>query len=306
MKHLFSFLFLFFLMITNSIAQGLEIPLWEANVPNYRQTDETEVRENTEILRISKVQQPTIEVFLPSKRNATGQAVVVCPGGGYGLLAYDWEGTDIAKWLNSKGVAAIVLKYRLPNSKSVVVRHEVPLQDAQRAMRLTRAHAKEWNIDANKVGIMGFSAGGHLASTLGTHFYQKMTSDAGDAVDKLSARPDFMVLIYPVITMKETYTHKGSRNSLLGDKPDQKLVDLYSNELQVKPNTPPTFIVHSTDDGGVPVENSLLFFQALKNKDVPVEMHIYPTGGHGYSLALKNGYLQTWPDRLYDWLQNLK
>ncbi|WP_224999454.1 alpha/beta hydrolase [Cesiribacter sp. SM1] len=288
------------------MSQHLELPLWESNVPNYRQTDETEVQESTEIVRISKVQQPAIEVFLPSKRNATGQAVVVCPGGGYGVLAYDWEGTDIAKWLNSKGIAAVVLKYRLPNSKSAVVRHEVPLQDAQRAMRLTRAHAQDWNINADKVGIMGFSAGGHLASTLGTHFDQKMASDAGDAVDKLSARPDFMVLIYPVITMKETYTHKGSRNSLLGEKPDQKLVDLYSNELQVKPNTPPTFIVHSTDDGGVPVENSLLFYQALKNNNIPVEMHIYPTGGHGYSLALNRGYLQTWPDRLYDWLQNLQ
>lgn len=306
MKQFFPFLFFFLIVVTKSMSQSLEIPLWENDVPNYRQTDEKEVRENVEILRISKVQQPAIEVYLPVKRNATGQAVVICPGGGYGVLAYDWEGTDIAKWLNTKGIAAIVLKYRLPNSKSVLVRHEVPLQDAQRAMRLVRSRAKEWNIDPAKIGIMGFSAGGHLASTLGTHFDQKIASDAADAVNALSARPDFMVLIYPVITMKETYTHKGSRNSLLGENPDQKLVDLYSNELQVKPNTPPTFIVHSTDDGGVPVENSLLFYEALRKNKVPAEMHIYPMGGHGYSLGLQHGYLQTWPDRLYDWLQSLK
>ncbi|AHM61972.1 pectin acetylesterase, family CE10 [Flammeovirgaceae bacterium 311] len=306
MKHFFPFLFFFLIVVTKSMSQSHEIPLWGNAVPNYLQTDEKELRENVEIVRISKVQQPAIEVYLPVKRNATGQAVVICPGGGYGVLAYDWEGTDIAKWLNTKGIAAIVLKYRLPNSRSVLVRHEVPLQDAQRALRLVRYRAKEWNIDPAKIGIMGFSAGGHLASTLGTHFDQKIASNTADAVNALSARPDFMVLIYPVITMKEPYTHKGSRNSLLGENPDQQLVDLYSNELQVKPNTPPTFIVHSTDDEGVPVENSLLFYEALRKNKIPAEMHIYPMGGHGYSLGLQHGYLKTWPDRLYDWLQNLK
>ena len=299
-------LFFFILLSNKAMSQALEMPLWQDAVPNYRQTDEVEKQEKGDILWVRNVQKPGIEVYLPTKQSATGQAVVIFPGGGYGGLAYDWEGQDIAKWFNSKGIAAVVVKYRLPNSKSVVVRHEVPLQDAQRALRLTRHHAKEWNIDPAKVGIMGFSAGGHLASTLGTHFDQKIASSSNDAVDALSARPDFMVLVYPVITMKEAHTHMGSRNSLLGEKADPKLVDLYSNELHVKANTPPTFIVHSSDDKAVPVENSLLFYQALVKNGVSAEMHIYPEGGHGYSLAVNKGYLQSWTDRLHDWLQNRK
>ena len=279
--------------------------LWPSgNIPNYKKTTEVEKRDTSSIIRISLVQQPGIEVYLPSKQTANGQAIVVCPGGGYGMLAYDWEGTDIAKWLNSKGVAAIVLKYRLPNSKSNIVPQLSPLLDAQRALRTVRANAQKWNIKKNQIGIMGFSAGGHLASTAGSHFDNGDTN-ATDSVDRLSSRPDFMILMYPVISMSKTYMHQGSRNNLIGANPDSALAKYYSNDLQVTKETPPTFIVHSTDDAGVPVENSLSFYQALKTNKVPAEMHIYPYGGHGFGLAVGKGYLNTWTDRCIDWLTSL-
>ena len=292
------------LFAAEAAAQEKIIPLWPEGIPNSQSSDEKEVSQNEGINWITQVQEPSITVYLPSRQQSTGQAVVICPGGGYQGLAYDWEGTDIAKWLNSKGIAGIVLKYRLPNSKSVKVSYQAPLQDVQRAMRLVRAHAEEWNISEDKVGIMGFSAGGHLASTLGTKFdhdegFQK------DAIDALSARPDFMALIYPVITMNPEFTHMGSRNSLIGENPSEMLVQEFSNELQVKDSTPPTFILHATDDEAVPVENSLLFYRSLIEKGVYTEMHIYPEGGHGFSLALDKGNLSTWTDRLYDWLKDI-
>lgn len=297
---------LIFIMNSFTFSQNFTLPLWSGEIPNNRTTNETEKRDTQDIVRISNVQVPDIAVFLPSKSNATGQAVVVCPGGGYAILAYDWEGTDIAKWLNSKGIAAIVVKYRLPGSKNNIVPYLSPLLDAQRALRLTRYHAQEWNIDTSKVGIMGFSAGGHLASTAGTHFDYGKTDDA-DSVNHLSCRPDFMILMYPVITFTESTMHKGSKNNLLGENPDPKLVNYYSNELQVKTDTPPTFLVHAGDDTVVPVENSLLFYKALRDKNITAELHIYPTGGHGFSLAInKNDYLQTWTDRCVDWLRALK
>lgn len=284
--------------------QNYILPLWSDNIPNYQKTDEVEIRDSTDVIRVSYVQRPDISVYLPSKKNATGQAVVICPGGGYRILAYDWEGSDIAKWLNSKGVAAIVLKYRLPISKSNIVNHKSPLLDAQCAIRLTRYHAKEWDIDKDNIGIIGFSAGGHLASTAGTHF-DSAKSNAIDPVESISSRPDFMILIYPVITFTKSFMHKGSRNALIGENPDPTLIEYYSNELQVKMDTPPTFIVHAGDDKSVPVENSLLFYQSLKDNGVPAELHIYPEGGHGFSLAIGKGYLATWPDRCIDWLKSL-
>lgn len=286
-------------------AQETNIPLWPAGkVPNSQKSSETEQWNMGDILSISKVQTPDIAVYLPARRNATGQAVVVCPGGGYGILAYDWEGTDVAKWLNANGIAAFVLKYRLPNSKSNSTPHLSPLMDAQRAIRMVRANAAKWNIQENKIGIMGFSAGGHLASTAGTHFSAGNPASA-DSVERFSSRPDFMVLIYPVITMSKINMHTGSRNNLLGAQPDSALALHYSNELQVTKETPPTFLLHSTDDTAVPVENSLMFYQALKNQGIPAEMHIYPYGGHGFALAVGRGYLQTWTDRCIDWLKAL-
>ena len=294
------------LAFQQSMNAQITLPLWPAGaVPNYQKTTEKEKWDSADIIRVSLVQTPEMTVYLPSKKTATGQAVIICPGGGYTYLSYNWEGTDPAGYLVSKGIAAIVLKSRLPLAKSNIVPHLSPLMDAKRAIRLVRANAAKWNIKKDKVGIMGFSAGGHLASTLGTHF-DSGDSKATDSIEQQSARPDFMVLVYPVISMSKPIMHAGSRNNLIGSKPDSSLAKLYSNELQVTKETPPTFLVHATDDKAVPVENSLLFYQALKDNNVPAEMHIYPTGGHGFGLGLGKGYLETWTDRLIDWMKGWK
>jgi len=296
-----SLIFIFF----NTSAQEYKMLLWPSgNIPNYKRTAEVEKRDSANFVRISLVQQPAIEVYLPSKQNATGQAIVICPGGGYGMLAYDWEGTDIAKWLNANGVAAIVLKYRLPNSKSNIDPKLSPLLDAQRAIRTVRANADKWNIKKDKIGIMGFSAGGHLASTAGTHF-DRENPGAADSIDRISSRPDFMILMYPVISMSQSYMHEGSRNNLIGTSADSTTAKYYSNDLQVTRETPPTLLIHASDDKAVPVENSLVFYQALVKNNVPAEMHIYPYGGHGFSLAIGKGYLASWTDRCIDWLRSL-
>ncbi|MFT5385080.1 MAG: acetyl esterase/lipase [Saprospiraceae bacterium] len=227
------------------------------------------------------------------------------PGGGYSILAYDWEGIDIAKWLNSKGIAAFVVKNRLPDDASSKVGHLSPFLDARRAMRLVRFHAKEFNIDINKIGVMGFSAGGHLAATLTTHYDEDIPS-IQDSIALVDGRPDFSILVYPVITMQFPYTHEGSRVALLGGNPTAELVELYSNETQVIPNTPPTILIHASDDTAVPVQNSLLFYEALIRNGVAAEMHIYPSGGHGFSLAVGDHYLRTWTDRVVAWMDNLE
>jgi len=294
-----TFLFLF---STNGISQNRILPLWQGTIPNYRDVGKKEVSDTSNIVRISKVQNPDIAVFLPSKANATGQAVVICPGGGYHILAYDWEGTDIAKWLNSIGVAGIVLKYRLPDAKCNIVSYKSPLMDAQRALRLVRYHAREWHIDPTKVGVMGFSAGGHLASTAGTHF-DAGDPDATDPVERLSCRPNCMILGYPVITMADSITHRGSKQNLLGLHPSAKLVRNFSNELQVTDNTPPTFLFLASDDQVVPPANSLFFYQALIRHHIPAEMHIYPEGGHGFSLAIGKSHLSTWTHSCAEWLR---
>jgi acetyl esterase/lipase len=305
MKKILLFLPAFFMITELLYSQNYRLPLWNDNIPNFRASGETEKRDTSEIVTISKVQTPEIEVYLPSARNATGDAVIICPGGGYWVLAYDWEGTDIAKYLNSKGIAGIVLKYRLPTSASNIEPRLSPLLDAQRAMRLVRYNAESWKIDPSRVGIMGFSAGGHLASTLSTHFDQG-APDAKDPVDRLSCRPDFSVLVYPVITFIADYQHSGSKEALLGKNPDPELLKYYSNELQVTPQTPPAILIHSSDDQGVPVENSISYFEALRKNNVPASMLIYPYGGHGFALATGRGYLSTWPDRVVEWINGLK
>lgn len=278
------------------------IPLWSGDAPNHQASSLTEKAEQLDsLVAVTKVQNPAIEVRLPSRGNATGKAVLVCPGGGYGMLAYDWEGTDIAAWLNANGVAAIILKYRLPEDASNATPHLTPLYDAKRGMRLARHHAKEWGYDPNQIGVMGFSAGGHLASTLGTQFDEGL-ADAPDPIDRISSRPDFMILIYPVISMDAAITHAGSRTNLLGDKPSDDLIARYSNELQVTANTPPTFLLHSSDDEAVPVKNSLRFYEALLANEVEAEMHLYPYGGHGYSLAIGRGRLQSWSAQCIAWI----
>lgn len=296
-------LFLLTLSATlSTMAAPPVIPLWEGEPPNHRPSDavETAVTEGG-ITRIAKVQRPTLELHLPAGPNATGKAVVVCPGGGYRILAYNWEGTDIAAKLNANGIAALVLKYRLPEAESNLEPRLSPLLDAQRALRLARANAEDWGFEADQIGLMGFSAGGHLASTLGTQF------DAGDPehadpVERLSSRPDFLILAYPVITMHGEFGHSGSRQALLGETPSPELARQYSGELNVTPDTPPTFLVHSADDQSVPVKNSLVFYEALLANGVEAEMHLYPYGGHGYSLAIGRGRLQGWSDRCIDWI----
>lgn len=284
-------------------AQNLKLNLYpDGKISNYKPSDEKEIRDTSDIVRISNVQVPDISVFLPTKKSAGGEAIIICPGGGYARLAYDWEGEEVAKYWSSKGVAGIVLKYRLPSSVSQIEPHKTPLLDAQRAMRLVRYHAKEWNINPDKIGIMGFSAGGHLASSLSTHFdYGNPSAD--DPVERISCRPDFSILIYPVISFTSETQHKGSRRAIAGDV--EKLMEYYSSELQVKKDTPPAFLIHASDDKGVPVDNSISYYMALQKNNIPAEMHIYPYGGHGFSLAIGKGYLSSWPDRCHDWLKNM-
>ena len=280
--------------------------LWpEGFVPNQEVSQEKEKITKADIIIIENVQNPSIEIYLPSKSIRTGKAVVICPGGAYGFLAYDWEGTDFAKALNAKGIAAFVLKYRLPTSASIIDPKWAPLQDVQRAIRLVRSHAKRWDIDPTKVGIMGFSAGGHLASTLGTHYNRETLDRLKDTIDSLSARPDFMALIYPVITFDKKHYHGGSKNNLIGKYASTDLVNEFSNNLNVNSNTPPSFLVHSADDKAVPIANSLLFYSALIKNGVSAEMHLYPRGGHGFALARGKGSLEDWPQLLFNWIHEL-
>jgi len=303
MKHLFLAL-LFVMLATSGFTQNKILPLWEGDPPNYRETGEVTIWDTSDIVRVRLVQQPDIAVFLPSRKNTTGEAVVICPGGGYHILAYDWEGSDIARWLNSHGIAAFVLKYRLPGSNSNIVPYKSPLMDAQRAMRMVRYNAESWNVDTGKIGVMGFSAGGHLASTLSTHFDTGDPS-SDDPVEHMSCRPDFSILIYPVISFTADFSHVGSRHALLGEDADEELVKHFSNELQVTEDTPPAILIHSGDDKAVPVENSIVYYEALLEHQIPAELHIYPYGGHGFSLAINKGHLSTWPDRVYEWIKYL-
>ena len=299
------FMTMFSMMMFYSVmGQNQVLPLWEGDPPNYRETGEVTIWDTSDIVRVRNVQKPDIAVFLPSKKNTTGEAVVICPGGGYHILAYDWEGSDIARWLNSKGISAFVLKYRLPGSTSNITPRLSPLMDAQRALRMVRANAERWNLDPEKIGVMGFSAGGHLASTLSTHFDEGDPGNA-DPVERVSCRPDFSILIYPVITFSGEYTHAGSKMALLGENPDEALVEYYSNELQVNADTPPAILIHSADDGAVPVENSIFYYEALMKYNKQSELHIYPYGGHGYSLAIGKGHLSSWPDRVIEWIRYL-
>jgi acetyl esterase/lipase len=272
---------------TNPGSSASILPLWPGAAPLARGDQD--------------VDQPTLTVYLAAKETNTSAAVVVCPGGGYMNLAMDHEGIQVARWLNGFGVNAFVLKYRVGKWDGSGYRHPVPLLDAQRALRTVRSRAKEWGIDPGKIGIMGFSAGGHLASTVGTHF-DGGSLEAADLVERVSCRPNFMILIYPVISLRTEYAHRGSRNALLGPDPDLKLVESLSNETQVTTLTPPTFMIYSDDDPVLP-ENSVLFYLALRKAKVPAELHIFGHGGHGYGLAPKDPTLSGWPKLCEAWLR---
>ncbi|MBI5396566.1 MAG: alpha/beta hydrolase [Verrucomicrobia bacterium] len=241
---------------------------------------------------------PTLTIWLPPAAKANGAAVVICPGGGYGHLAVKHEGADIAAWLNARGVAAFMLKYRLGPR----YHHPSPMLDVQRAVRTVRTRAAEWSVDPKRIGVWGFSAGGHLASTAGTHFGGG-NAGSSDKIERASCRPDFMILAYPVISMETGVTHGGSRNNLLGKEPDPKLVELMSNEKQVTKRTPPAFLFHTRDDQAVPVENAVRFHDALQKAEVPAEIQLYDHGKHGVGLAPNDPVLCTWPDRLEAWLK---
>jgi acetyl esterase/lipase len=243
---------------------------------------------------------PTLTFFFPEKPN--GAAIVICPGGAYRGLAATYEGDEVARWCNTFGVTGIVLRYRHARS-GAGYKHPTPLLDAQHALSLVRCRARELGIDSNKIGILGFSAGGHLAASLGTHFTPKDRS-ALDPLNGVSCRPDFMILIYPVITMDSTFTNRASRESLLGLNPAQEVVDLMSNEKQVTPDSPPGFIVHTTDDQAVPVENAVAMYTALRKADVPAEMHIFQHGAHGFGLGFNKGAVEAWPELCKTWMKN--
>ena len=245
---------------------------------------------------------PSLTVHLPAPEKANGCAVVICPGGGYQHLAMDYEGHDVAEWFNTFGVAGFVLRYRLAPK----YHHPAPMLDVQRAIRTVRAKAVEWRIDPHRVGVMGFSAGGHLASTAATHF-DAGRPDAADPIERQSCRPDFAILAYPVITMTGKFGHSGSKKNLLGENPDPQLAESLSNDKQVTHETPPTFLFHTSEDTAVPAENSVRFYLALRKAGVPAEMHIYEKGPHGIGLGTRNPKLAwalgTWPARLHDWMQ---
>ncbi|MBI4909806.1 MAG: alpha/beta hydrolase [Acidobacteria bacterium] len=241
---------------------------------------------------------PSLTYYLADKAKANGTAVVVCPGGGYRNLATDHEGKQIAEWLNARGVSAFLLKYRLGPR----YHHPSMMNDVHRAVRMVRSQAPELGVKPDRIGVWGFSAGGHLASTAATHF-EEGRADAADPTDRVSTRPDFAILSYPVISFTTEYVHKGSRDNLLGPNPDAKLVESLSNELQVTARTPPTFLFHTTEDKGVPPQNSILFYLALRKVGVSAEMHIYEKGPHGVGLAQKDPVLSTWPARLEQWMR---
>jgi acetyl esterase/lipase len=304
MKKTYNLLILLFMLQYLTVTgQDYVLPLYSGPIPNSKNTGSAEKIEKSDITLIKDVQVPDIAVYLPTKKFATGQAVIICPGGGYWVLAYDYEGTDIAKYLNTIGVAAIVLKYRLPTYGNCIEPYKAPLMDAQRAMRIVRSNAEKWNIDPTKIGIMGFSAGGHLASTLGTHFdYGNKT--AADPIEQQSCRPDFMILMYPVISFTDSCCHTGSREALLGKNPPKELAESFSNELQVTKDTPPAFFVHADDDSGVPVENTLLMYKALRANNISAEIHILSEGEHGFGLALNNEHVASWANNLKLWLRS--
>ncbi len=276
---------IFLMLASLSLAQeNPALPLWTGAAPGALGTEAQD--------------QPTITPYLPNGK-PSGTAVIVFPGGGYAHLAMNHEGRQVANWLNSYGISAFVVKYRLGPR----YRHPVELGDAQRAIRWVRARAKEFDVDPSRIGVWGFSAGGHLAATTGTHF-DGGRPDAADPIDRPSSRPDFMILAYPVITFQAPYAHSGSEKNLLGENADTKLIENLSNELQVTPQTPPTFLFHTNADTGVPAENSVMFYLALRKAKVPAELHIFQNGPHGVGLGNTDPALSAWPTLLANWLRS--
>lgn len=290
------------LLAGTAFAQPPIIPLWPDGPPGALravQYQEETFRIESGAMRIRNVTDPTLAVALPPAGNANGTSVVICPGGGYTRLAMDHEGTPVATWLSQEGVTCFTLKYRLPNDTIMQDKSVGPLQDVQEAVRIVRRNATAWGLDPHRIGVMGFSAGGHLAATASTMFDERVYDS-----DTVSARPDFAVLVYPVISMAAGITHAGSRDHLLGPTPDSAVVVRFSADRRVAAGTPVTLLIHSADDRTVPVMNSLLFFRALQAHGVPAELHIVERGGHGYGLARgRAGSEAGWPELCLQWMR---
>lgn len=300
MKKSYLSLVLIFLVTCLTSAQDLVMPVWLDEVPYSKPSDIKELTDTiNDIVRTRNVKNATLSFYFPEE-NLNGTSVLICPGGGYSILARGHEGEDIAKWLNSFGVTGIVLKYRLPDTTYVTNRQLVPVTDALEAMRILRLRTRRLGLTPWKIGIMGFSAGGHLASTVLTHYNKETITNFPD----VNARPDFGILIYPVISMNDEITHQGSRNNLIGTEPTESTIKDFSGEENVDKQTPPVFIVHAGDDQAVDVSNSIHFFEALNEKGVQAELHIYPYGGHGFGLAKDKPGVSQWPDQCMKWLKN--
>lgn len=287
-------LLVFSVLLATATAEEVVIPLWPEGVPGAKDIGP----EKDDHGRISNISQPTLTVFHPAVDRPNGTAVIICPGGGYRFVSFEREGRQFANWLSTLGVTSFVLKYRLGEFG-----HPAPLQDVLRAVRLVRSRAAEFKIDADRIGVMGSSAGGHLAACAGT-LYDNPAGRTGAALDAVSARPDFLILMYPVITMTNPYTHAGSRRELLGEHPSPELVDLMSTEKQVTAATPPTLLIQTQADQTVPVENSILFFEALTKAHVPAEMYLFEHGGHGMGMRDGLGTASEWPARAAEWLRD--
>lgn len=293
------FYLLLSLIITQRANAQITIPLYAENVPNSKPVKIDEVPSVIDgMLRIAKVSHPELTVFLPPAEIANGAAVVICPGGGYRIVSMTGEGTDVAKELNKWGVTAIVLKYRTPDTAYCIDPSIAPLQDAQQAIITVRKNAKKWKIDPARVGIMGFSAGGHLASTAATHFRKALVNNP----ENISVRPDFLILAYPVVSADTSIWNKLSFDRLLGINSSREKQNAFSNELHVDANTPPAFIVHANDDRDVPPENSFVFYEHLRKNNIPAELHIYSKGGHGFGMYVRQGS-EFWPERCRNWMK---
>ena len=289
-----AFKIIFILMLPTTIFAQEIINLYPGKIPNFKKS---EIKETFTSGMFRNVTTPTLEIYLPDKDKATGTAVIICPGGGYSVVVYQGEGISTAKEFAKNGIAAFVLKYRLPDDSTMEDKKVGPLQDAQQAIKVVRENAAKWSVDPNKIGIMGFSAGGHLASTEATHFKSTLIENGNST----SLRPDFQILVYPVISMQDKLTHTGSRSQLLGNNPSKETVDIFSNELQVDETTPPAYITHAADDKTVDVDNSINYFESLRHHNISVEIHIYPKGGHGFVFGH-----QGWMDPLFKWMTDSK
>lgn len=289
-------IFAILIVFSFSISAQEVINLYPGAVPNSKPSD---IKETERSGMFAGVTKPTLAIYLPEKDKSTGAAVVICPGGGYAVVVYEAEGVRTAKEFAKNGVAAFVLKYRLPNDSTMIDKKIGPLQDAQQAIKVVRENASKWGIDTNKVGIMGFSAGGHLASMEATHYRKAVIENK----DNINLRPDFQILVYPVISMEDSLTHLGSRTELLGKDPSKELKDEFSSELHVDKNTPPAYITQAGDDKTVDVDNSIVYYEALRHHGVAAELHLYPHGGHGFVLRLKTA---DWMQPIFKWMKNSK